>query len=230
MTAVTNTGIALGYASAELKADREIVLAAVRQNGNALLIAPTFRNDKEMVLLSVSKKNTLEYVSPELKADREVVLVAVAENGDALEYASPELRADRKVVWVAIHENGSALQWASPELQRDPELIVIAFVRGLDMTEEQKAIATPYADKHIGAASIVKLETLLFYERAAATGAVAQPTHPLQKLMTQGPRFGKHFGKVISSFANVEEPVRYTKKVGGYRKRTRVNRINRAYR
>jgi hypothetical protein len=229
LAAVRSTGISLGYASAELKADRGIVLAAVRQNGDALLIGHTFRNDKEIVLTSVSKQNTLEYASPELKADRQVVLAAVTKNGDALEHASPELHADREVVWTAIHENGTALQWASPPLQRDPELIVISFLRGLVMTDEQEALATPYAERHLGSASLFKLQSLLFYERAASTGAVARQTHPLQKLMNHGPRVGKHLVKLTSSFAGTEEPAKYTKK-GGYRKRRRTNRINRVYR
>ena len=54
---------------ASARADREIVLAAVAQNGCALMFA-----------------------SEALRGDRDVVLVAVAENGKALDYASPELR------------------------------------------------------------------------------------------------------------------------------------------
>jgi hypothetical protein len=48
----------LQYASDDLKADKEVVLAAVTQNGNAL-----------------------QYASEDLKADKEVVLAAVTQNG-----------------------------------------------------------------------------------------------------------------------------------------------------
>ena len=65
---------ALEYASLELRADREVVLEAVQQDGRAL-----------------------QYASEELQADREVVLAAVQQNGWAIEHASPELRADREV-------------------------------------------------------------------------------------------------------------------------------------
>ena len=62
-------GEALKHASAELKADREVVLAAVAQYGNAVRCA-----------------------SAELKADREVVLAAARQNSDALRYATAALQ------------------------------------------------------------------------------------------------------------------------------------------
>ena len=59
-----NGGI-LQYASEELRADREIVLAAVQDNGWAL-----------------------EYASDELRTDREIVLAAIQKDGRILKYAS----------------------------------------------------------------------------------------------------------------------------------------------
>ena len=76
------------------RADREVVLQAVRQNGKAL-----------------------QYASEELKNDREVVLQAITQNGKALQYASPELQDDEEVVLQAVAQNGEALQYASPEKQ-----------------------------------------------------------------------------------------------------------------
>lgn len=84
----------LEYAAPKLRADREVVLQAVRQNGKAL-----------------------QYASEELKNDREVVLQAITQNGKALQYASPELQDDEEVVLQAVAQNGEALQYASPEKQ-----------------------------------------------------------------------------------------------------------------
>ncbi|MGZ3634259.1 MAG: DUF4116 domain-containing protein, partial [Parachlamydiaceae bacterium] len=56
---------ALQYTSKELKSDREIVLAAVKQNGGAL-----------------------EYASEELKNDREILLATVQKSGQVLKHAS----------------------------------------------------------------------------------------------------------------------------------------------
>ena len=66
MDAVRQNGIALRYVSAELKADRSIVMAAVKQFGWALAYAPS-----------------------EL-ADREIIMLAVAQCGSALQFASDE--------------------------------------------------------------------------------------------------------------------------------------------
>ena len=71
--------------SPELQADREVVLVAVQESGDAL-----------------------EYASKELSADREVVLAAVKQDGDALFHAAPELRADKEVVIAAVKQDGSA--------------------------------------------------------------------------------------------------------------------------
>ena len=53
---------ALKYASDELKADKEVVIAAVTRWGSSL-----------------------EYASEDLRADKEVVMAAVAQDGRALE-------------------------------------------------------------------------------------------------------------------------------------------------
>jgi len=70
---------ALQYASPELRADRDVVLASVARIGRAV-----------------------QHASPKLRADRDVVLAAVARNGHALQFASPKLRGNRAVVQTAV--------------------------------------------------------------------------------------------------------------------------------
>ena len=67
------------YAARALRADREVVLEAVKQNGEALA-----------------------YAVEELRADREVVLEAVRQNVAAFPYAAKALCADREVLLVAV--------------------------------------------------------------------------------------------------------------------------------
>ena len=81
-------GRALEIASPELRADREVVLAAVEHDGWG--------------------GRSLGYASPELRADREVVMAAVRQRGLALEYASEALRADSEVVGAAVQQHGPA--------------------------------------------------------------------------------------------------------------------------
>ena len=98
--AVTHDGMALEFASGELKADREIVSLAVKQDGMAL-----------------------QFVYNDLNADREIVFLAVGQKGMALEFASDELKADREIVSLAVTHDGMALEFASKELKADEEIV-----------------------------------------------------------------------------------------------------------
>ena len=117
MAAVTNNGNALQYASPELKADKEVVMATVTNNGFALRFAsPELKADKEVVMVAVSKIGFALRFAPELQGDKEVVMAAVTNNGNALQFASPELQGNRKVVIAAMSKNSNALQFASKEV------------------------------------------------------------------------------------------------------------------
>jgi hypothetical protein len=73
-------GSALQYADRALKADREIVLAAVKKDGSVL-----------------------KHASKSLQADREVVLAAVKHWRGALEYAASALQHDKELLRIARH-------------------------------------------------------------------------------------------------------------------------------
>jgi hypothetical protein len=83
--------------------NREIFLAATRNNGSAL-----------------------QYASAELQADREIVAVAIRNDGTALQYASFEWQADRETVLLAVKKDNRAFIHASPELLRDQEIVLTA--------------------------------------------------------------------------------------------------------
>ena len=82
MQAVSQNGLALGYAAEGLKGDRKIVMAAVSQNGLAL-----------------------GYATEELKGDREIAMAAVSEDGEALCYATKELKADVEILQHALERS-----------------------------------------------------------------------------------------------------------------------------
>lgn len=69
---------ALWYAAEELRSDRKVVHAAVKQHGCAL-----------------------KHAAPELQTDAEIVLAAVKQDSDALVYAGCHLRGDKVVMLVA---------------------------------------------------------------------------------------------------------------------------------
>jgi len=60
----------LEYAADNLKSDKEVALAAVRESGSAL-----------------------QHASDNLKSNKEVVLAAVRMDGNALQYASDQMRS-----------------------------------------------------------------------------------------------------------------------------------------
>jgi len=121
LSAVTHdqSGHALGFASKEMKGDKEVVLAAVNQRGLALhYTSEELKRDKEVILAAVNQDGrAFEYASGELKGDKEVVLAAVKQNGYALLYASEEMKGDKEVVLVAFHQFQIALKFASPALR-----------------------------------------------------------------------------------------------------------------
>eukprot|EP00971_Amphidinium_carterae_P259014 5140343-Amphidinium_carterae.1 len=88
--------MALQDAAEECKADRTIVLAAVKRNGWSLQCAAV-----------------------ECKADHEIVLAAVQQNGYALYFAAKECQADREIGMAAVEAEPLAVQFASDELLLD---------------------------------------------------------------------------------------------------------------
>jgi hypothetical protein len=128
--------------------DREVILAAIRPDGHcyrsgALQYAPSrFKADKEIVIEAVKRSGcALDYASDTLKDDRDVVTVAVMDAGVSLIYASDKLKNDKDIVMAAIagyqvrmgHAEGSSnyldpvsvpLQVASKTLCDDAETML----------------------------------------------------------------------------------------------------------
>ena len=126
--AVRKYGRALECASVKLRADKDVVLAAVRQCGWAILAASAeLRADREVVLAAVGPcGRALQYASAALKADKELVLAAVRQNGGALEHVSFGLINDRDVVFAAVRQDGRALRYVSQELRADKDVVFAA--------------------------------------------------------------------------------------------------------
>jgi len=92
---IDNQAIALESVKTDgLQPERELVLAAVQENGIAL-----------------------QFASGGLRADRQVVLTAVRQNGAALEFAAEHIRADREVVLAAMAQDPDALKFAQESLR-----------------------------------------------------------------------------------------------------------------
>ncbi|MGL5627341.1 MAG: DUF4116 domain-containing protein [Candidatus Rhabdochlamydia sp.] len=115
-------GMALEYASEDLKRDQEVVYTAINQNPEALQFA-----DKDVVLAFLQQEaRLLIYASAVLRDDKDVVLVAVQKRGEVLEFASKALRGNKTIVLAAIKQNRSAREYASEDLKQDREILLAA--------------------------------------------------------------------------------------------------------
>lgn len=115
LAAVAETAVALTYASNLLRQDRGFLLAAARVNGLILLhlaLASSYRCDRQLVLAAVSQNGeALQYADDDCQADREVVTAAVSASvqlypGDprgplALRHAALSLRTDAELIRLA---------------------------------------------------------------------------------------------------------------------------------
>lgn len=163
-------GTYLEHASEELKADKEIIMAAL-QSGYSLLyehVSDALKTDKDFLLEIVSLDAfCLEFFSEELKQDEQIVLAAAKNFGDAaLEFGAEKFKTnknilnevvknsqdalsflaeneknDKKLVITAVDHNGYALQYASEQLRNDKD-VVIAAVRNW-------GLALKYASKEL---------------------------------------------------------------------------------
>ena len=95
-----------------LRNDREVVLAAVKQNGHALKFAsPSMKKNEEVVLAAVQQNGlALQHALLSMKNNEKVVLAAVEQNGHALKFAWRRLKNDEEIALAAIRQNSNALE------------------------------------------------------------------------------------------------------------------------
>ena len=124
LAAIEAHGLALSYT--DLQHDKKFVQLAINQNVKVLkhlVFSPFY---KEMVMMAVRQDgNALRHASRKLKNDREIVLAAVQQNGMALEYASQKLKDDKEIVLAAVRQNWEAFEWATRRMAEDPEILDI---------------------------------------------------------------------------------------------------------
>jgi len=133
-------GEAIKFAGEEIRADRDVILAAMRHSPELYLHAKgDLGLDREFacatmrylaspkVAARAQRTGTVlqraivwSWVcSEELCADREFLMLALAARGTALTHACEELRNDSELVWVAVHQDACAYQYASLALRED---------------------------------------------------------------------------------------------------------------
>jgi hypothetical protein len=127
-------GLALEYVDSSLKCSKEISLAAVRNDGRALMYVSN-TDDADIVLAAVEQEGSMydpdtdscfQHASRNLKCSLSFVLDVVRQHGLALKYASKDLRRQKGVVLEAVKQDGSALAYARSDLNDDVDIVSAA--------------------------------------------------------------------------------------------------------
>lgn len=119
-----------------LRADTDVMLAAVRHDGAALRCASeALRGERDIVMAAVANNGSaLEYASATLRDDEEVVRTALDAPVGRLkgafrqpfQFASERVRALKDIALIAMQRDGMMLHYASRELQGDREVVLAA--------------------------------------------------------------------------------------------------------
>ncbi|MGC6404755.1 MAG: DUF4116 domain-containing protein [Candidatus Comchoanobacterales bacterium] len=123
--AVYKNGLALQYASTDLKDNSEIVLVAVEQNGLALQHASEkLKNDREMVLKAVKQNGlALEYAGDDFKNDTQVVIAAIKDQYNAWDFVGDELKSNEKFILSVLSQRPSVWLKLDSSLKDDVDFI-----------------------------------------------------------------------------------------------------------
>mmetsp|Transcript_101310 Transcript_101310/g.180062 ORF Transcript_101310/g.180062 Transcript_101310/m.180062 type:complete len:380 (-) Transcript_101310:185-1324(-) len=128
LAAVTQQGRMIQYASEELQDSAEVISAALEQEGSALEFAGAAHRSNRSIVLQAVKQNglALRYASGGLSSDHEIVAAAINENGSALQFAGDQLRSDLRIVLAAVQRCGCAWQWAQGDAREDRGIVLAA--------------------------------------------------------------------------------------------------------
>lgn len=130
LQAVSLNGIALQYASDELKDNEIIVRQAMSTNCWAFMYASSrLKCNKELVMQAVEKNGAIISYCPYFSDDWDVALKAIKENGDSLKYVSDRLKNNKKLVLKALKDNMFALNHLSENLRNDKEVAIFCITK-----------------------------------------------------------------------------------------------------
>ncbi|CAE7385617.1 unnamed protein product [Symbiodinium natans] len=133
-------GEAVKFAGDDIRADREVMLAAMKCNGSLYRYAnPSLGLDMEFMLAVLHQPPCRHcplpswqwHTSPEMCSDKSFILLMVARKGLALQHAASELRGDEEVVRAAMSEYPLAFQHASHALRSNRDFARYALTVGM---------------------------------------------------------------------------------------------------
>lgn len=128
MQAVKNDGNSLEFAGEKLKNDRDVVMEAVQKNGKTLrFVGKELKNNEEVIMQAVCQNiEAFEFVSMQFKENDNFMKNTIKICNGGLKYASENLKKDRNFIIELVKINGMELAYASKELREDKEVCLSA--------------------------------------------------------------------------------------------------------
>jgi hypothetical protein len=131
LAAVRQNGMALQCATYNLQDDKDIVRAAVEQNGMAIRYATYHLQHNFTTLLIAVNQNGLALSCPynfQQMHHKNIVLAAVNQNGLALEFVQLDQIQNKDIVLAALKQNFAAYKFIDPRLRTDKEIILLGLL------------------------------------------------------------------------------------------------------
>ena len=116
-----NNGCILKFLGNEHRANRELVLLAIKDfSGSFCFAAEELQSNREFIIACLKRnKDVFRHLSTSVKSDRKIVLHAVKLNGNNLKYTDSSLRNNIKVVLTAVKSYAMSLEFASDFLKNN---------------------------------------------------------------------------------------------------------------
>lgn len=174
--AVSLNGIALQYASEELQDNDMIAVTAVNCNFWAVKhISDRLKANKPLMLSALKRNGELLQYLPHFADDRDFVEVAIKDDGVNIEHASKRLRNNKELALIAIEENNFCVRYLSEELRANAEVAIASLSKSAQYKEFfSTEIKTIYES-----AGIEGLNKLLFKQNL--NEELAQKPHRVNK-------------------------------------------------
>ncbi len=110
-----------------MKKTKEEVLSIVKKDGRALRDFPDYQNDRDVVLAAVKQNGfAIHYASLKLKKDDTIVYEALEQNCKAIDYVDVSYRDDINAAKIMLKQNGLYLKKLSDRLRENAQIVLIA--------------------------------------------------------------------------------------------------------
>lgn len=122
---VRNEGRFLKRLNSQMRANSEIVQAALKNNGMSLEWASKdLRDDRSTVLFALDNNAAAHhYMGETLWRDRDIVKRVLNDDGMQLQKLADDFRKDRELVRIAINQNSRASEFMDSKFWSDPEIV-----------------------------------------------------------------------------------------------------------